>query len=368
GCSAEKAKALFVFGDSYADTGNHDPYNASINEAWRRPYGINWPGYPAGRYSSGKIQTDRWAEILGLPTPIAYQKLKTHNCEEIPEKIIHGINFAVGGSGIFKDYGYITVPYQVKQFKEILKKTDLFDAHDLARSVVLLSNAGNDYFAYLDSHNNNLTGLVNLVPSVVSGIEMVLKELYGYGFRNFVVSNVVALGCVPEVGRVSCDSRYEETVTRHDKLLTKHVEKLKSDLIGSNIIIPDLPSVTVYILSNAINYGFKDWFAPCCAIKNNTSGCAEVDEKGTTMFEVCEDPNKRFYWDDRHPTHKGWYTMMSLYAYGDTNEGKEVSFVKGAPNLIEWVKSIGFDAHNISSCDTNIEIDKFRRQSYIKEE
>ncbi|GLJ25746.1 hypothetical protein SUGI_0492990 [Cryptomeria japonica] len=52
---AEKAKALFVFGDSYGDTGNHDPYNETLNQPWKKPYGLTWPGYPAGRFSSGKF-------------------------------------------------------------------------------------------------------------------------------------------------------------------------------------------------------------------------------------------------------------------------------------------------------------------------
>lgn len=46
---------LFVFGDSYADTGN---YRKSIASSWKVPYGITFPGKPAGRFSDGRVLTD----------------------------------------------------------------------------------------------------------------------------------------------------------------------------------------------------------------------------------------------------------------------------------------------------------------------
>ncbi|XP_059077415.1 GDSL esterase/lipase At5g03600 [Cryptomeria japonica] len=358
--NAEKAEALFVFGDSYADTGNHNPYNATDNAPWRRPYGFNWPGYPAGRYSSGKVQTDRWAEILGLPTPIAYEMLRTHQYEEIPKKIVHGVNFAVGGSGILADYGYITISDQVKQFKKLINQTGVFGSEELGRSIVLISNAGNDYLSYIDSNGKNIMGLVSLVSPVVSGMMEVVKELYECGFRNFVVSNVAALGCMPEANRTSCESSYEDFIQRHNMLLNESVIKLRYDLEGSSIIIPNLTSASNYIFSNALDYGFEDWFQSCCAGEGDAQ-CAEVDDRGDALFKMCEDPNKSFYWDNRHPTNKGWHSIMSLYAYGSANEGKELSFVEGAFSLTEWVKSIGFDAYNISP----IETDNLVKYSYV---
>ncbi|TXG58298.1 hypothetical protein EZV62_016127 [Acer yangbiense] len=46
---------LFVFGDSYADTGN---LGRSVGRSWKEPYGITFPGKPAGRFSSGRVLTD----------------------------------------------------------------------------------------------------------------------------------------------------------------------------------------------------------------------------------------------------------------------------------------------------------------------
>lgn len=53
------ATVMFVFGDSYADTGNHNKSRPS----WRPPYGMTFPGKPSGRYSNGRVLTD----FIGMP-------------------------------------------------------------------------------------------------------------------------------------------------------------------------------------------------------------------------------------------------------------------------------------------------------------
>jgi hypothetical protein len=46
---------LFVFGDSYADTGN---IKKGFAKSWEEPYGVTFPGKPAGRFSDGRVITD----------------------------------------------------------------------------------------------------------------------------------------------------------------------------------------------------------------------------------------------------------------------------------------------------------------------
>jgi len=47
------ATKLFVFGDSYVDTGNF-----VHSESYKIPNGITFPGSPAGRFCDGRIITD----------------------------------------------------------------------------------------------------------------------------------------------------------------------------------------------------------------------------------------------------------------------------------------------------------------------
>lgn len=57
---------LFVFGDSYADTGN---VRKSLANSWKEPYGTTFPGKPAGRFSDGRVLTD----YLGTVDSIFYR-------------------------------------------------------------------------------------------------------------------------------------------------------------------------------------------------------------------------------------------------------------------------------------------------------
>ncbi|KAK8546278.1 hypothetical protein V6N13_067504 [Hibiscus sabdariffa] len=57
----EGGKRMFVFGDSYADTGNN---RIALAAAWKYPYGITFPGKPAGRFSDGRVSTDFIGKLL----------------------------------------------------------------------------------------------------------------------------------------------------------------------------------------------------------------------------------------------------------------------------------------------------------------
>lgn len=51
----ERITKLFVFGDSYADTGN---IKSSLVPSRNEPYGVTFPGKPSGRFSDGRVLTD----------------------------------------------------------------------------------------------------------------------------------------------------------------------------------------------------------------------------------------------------------------------------------------------------------------------
>ncbi|KAF7148424.1 hypothetical protein RHSIM_Rhsim03G0077900 [Rhododendron simsii] len=132
---------LFVFGDSYADTGNNRKSEAN---SWKVPYGITFPGKPAGRFSDGRVLTDYLAKYLGLKSPIPYRWRKY-----APNRLRYGINFAYGGTGVFKtlvmDPNMTT---QIDFFQNLINES-VYSKGDLQSSLALLSIAGNDYGAFL---------------------------------------------------------------------------------------------------------------------------------------------------------------------------------------------------------------------------
>ncbi|KAK4253528.1 hypothetical protein QN277_010189 [Acacia crassicarpa] len=68
-------KLLFAFGDSYADTGN--VRRDAVASSWKQPYGITFPGIPAGRFSDGRVLTDFLGFIMMCPQLFINYKLKS---------------------------------------------------------------------------------------------------------------------------------------------------------------------------------------------------------------------------------------------------------------------------------------------------
>jgi hypothetical protein len=69
GDAATHQKLFFVFGDSYADTGNLPKSGLYVGTSWLYPYGITWPHYPDGRFCDGKFQTDFFGKKDYNPSP-----------------------------------------------------------------------------------------------------------------------------------------------------------------------------------------------------------------------------------------------------------------------------------------------------------
>ncbi|GMP36551.1 hypothetical protein CsSME_00008643 [Camellia sinensis var. sinensis] len=65
---------LFVFGDSYVDTGNAPKLST---DSWRKPYGVSYPGKPTGRFAVGCILTDYIAEFFNATSPVPYGQRKS---------------------------------------------------------------------------------------------------------------------------------------------------------------------------------------------------------------------------------------------------------------------------------------------------
>lgn len=162
---------MYVFGDSYVDTGNFRDLSAFP------PYGSIWPGYPAGRFNEGRnladcigkeIQTLQsaiapysanacslyrnltpalryfvlfvWlaAELFDLPYPTPYLRLENNS------EALRGVNFARSGAGVTYAYGLTALVSQVDEIEALVEKHVLTKAH-LRKSVALVNIGVNDY-------------------------------------------------------------------------------------------------------------------------------------------------------------------------------------------------------------------------------
>ncbi|KAK7278641.1 hypothetical protein RJT34_23675 [Clitoria ternatea] len=143
--SGYPSKKLFVFGDSYVDTGN----TRKDVGPWMQPYGITFPGKPTGRFSDGLILTDFLAKYLGLKSPLPYQFRNV-----IPTDSKYGMNFAFGGTGVFNtSSSYPNMTTQIDFFTQLIQEK-VYTASDLSNAVALVSVAGNDYYHFMSMVND----------------------------------------------------------------------------------------------------------------------------------------------------------------------------------------------------------------------
>lgn len=98
-------KGMFVFGSSLVDNGNNNFLGNSLAKANYLPYGVDFPLGPSGRFTNGKNVVDLIGEKLHLPSFLpAFADPSTKG-----SRILHGVNYASGASGILDTTGSIAV-------------------------------------------------------------------------------------------------------------------------------------------------------------------------------------------------------------------------------------------------------------------
>ncbi|AEC09233.1 GDSL esterase/lipase [Arabidopsis thaliana] len=306
-----KPTKLFVFGDSYADTGN-TPF--LIVPSWRFPNGITFPGIPTGRFSDGRVSTDYLAKYIGVRTPITY-KWGKYGRPRLAVK--RGMNFAYGGAGAFETMFKLvpTASVQIDSFEQLLMR-NVYSPADLNSSVAFFSIIGNDYLTY-DRRNGSEEGRSALTRKVVKQILLDVKRIKDLGVRKVLVALSPPQKCLPKlVTPKGCDTNDTSTYL-HNSLLRKGLIKLNDKEINNNdksFMTLDLYNAFVTIFKNKGVSGvstFPDPFKACCATKRGTF-CGDRSLSGKKLYTLCDDPKSFFFWDNVHISDQGWRSVFSL--------------------------------------------------------
>ncbi|KAJ7558448.1 hypothetical protein O6H91_04G039700 [Diphasiastrum complanatum] len=308
-CGA-KATSLFVFGDSYVDTGNR---NQSA-QSWNSPYGMTWPRRPSGRFSNGRLLTDYLAQAMGTSSPVPYAHLQQYI--NLPEGVKDGINFAFAGSGVFAGYEPTNFATQVDQFEELLR-ANLSGLPSLTDSVVLLSTGGNDYLLYLAA-NGSLQELPAYIVNVTGEIVRNVERLHGLGMKKFVISNLGNMGCAPYVSAVfgfrRCVKEFDLAIAYHNNLLLQGIKASLGSGDDADFVILDQVAAFSFIFHHQYLFGLKHKLQPCCiGMPGTDTYCAQTSESGESLFTLCKNPQTHFFWDHIHPTQAGWAGLTSLF-------------------------------------------------------
>lgn len=167
-------KRIFVFGDSYVDNGNRNRTSHTV--CWSHPYGETWPGRPSGRCSDGKVLSDWLAEIMGIPSPISYRELSEIDSYERKRQLAsQGINFAVVGSGVFRDFGQQTFYGQIGWLKKLMEQ-GIVEKEALKSTLFLVSTSSNDYYNFVTEKTSPF-GLPSYISQVVDALGEGIQRL-----------------------------------------------------------------------------------------------------------------------------------------------------------------------------------------------
>ncbi|KAJ1282223.1 hypothetical protein BS78_03G035100 [Paspalum vaginatum] len=309
--AASSPPPMWVFGDSYADTGNLGNLGRELTHAWYDPYGLTFPGHPTGRFSDGRILTDFIASAMGVPTPVAY-KLRRGASRAL---MARGMNFAVGGAGLL-DTGYFQ--------RNISAQIDLFQAQhprstrgcdDAGVAVVVI--AGNDY-SYIAQKDNSTSAAIAYIPTVVRELREQLRRLRDeVGMRKVVVTNLHPMGCTPLFTRAldyaACDPLANAGAAQHNAALQSVLAAL--DPANRTFLLLDLnaPFAAFAEAAPAAEGRFAEPRRPCCESFSADGYCGQQDDSGKRQYALCGDPSKHFYWDDVHPTQAGWDAVAETF-------------------------------------------------------
>ncbi|KAF4367953.1 hypothetical protein F8388_002564 [Cannabis sativa] len=255
---------LFVFGDSYADTGNSKKHTIKGVEKWK-----------VSKY---------------------------------------GMNFAFGGTGVFdtmeKEPNMST---QINFFEDVLRENDFYSKQDLNSSLALVSIAGNDYGAYLSKGTNN----INSMELGVRKIAVTALEPLGC-LPPFTASSSFQ----------NCSQIFNSVSDFHNQILHQKLQALNNQTSSLSNSLPVLVLDLYTTFMSAFENLKKNITAtattagnlrvesplimkPCCVGISKEYSCGSLDENGAKKYSVCKNPELSFFWDMIHPSQNGWSAVFS---------------------------------------------------------
>nr|GLL24167.1 GDSL esterase/lipase At1g28580-like isoform X1 [Ipomoea trifida] len=338
--------AIFGFGDSVTDTGNHlllSPSN-DIPHMGLPPYGETFFGHPTGRCSDGRLIIDfiasrgllLAAERFGLPLlpPSAGALLGGIDTKG-------GVNFAFVGAaaldssfyeerGITNIYTNVSMRVQLNWFKDMLPSLcttrsncgDLFEG-----SLFILGPFGGNDYRHALFQGSTIEEVWSFAPKVVDAIASAVKELIEVGAKTIMVPGEMPDGCLavtlsqflstsskddydPETGCLIWMNKLAEF---HNQLLITQLHHIQKQHPNVLIIYADYYNAAMKLYRSPRKHGFvgdPKCLNACCGGGGpyNYNSSAEC---GIPPSTACSDPSTYIDWDGPHLTEAA-YRLISI--------------------------------------------------------
>ncbi|KAH6825212.1 hypothetical protein C2S53_018759 [Perilla frutescens var. hirtella] len=308
-----KIKGMFVFGSSLVDNGNNNFLPNSLAKADFFPYGVDFPLGSSGRFTNSENIVDILGKKLGLQDYIPpFNDPSTKG-----SKILHGVNFASGGSGILDDTGALagnvtSLNQQIRNFEEVsLPELERQLGNNNSKEILseflfVVGSGGNDYsLNYFVGLGNNSVSLEAFTTSMTDTLSAQLKRLHELGARKFVLMAINPNGCSPmATARVPTQEGCVESLNRAALLFNDNLKSLVDDIRpqmpGSNLVFVNAYKVLRDIIRFPRAHGFLDARNSCCEV-------TKISEGGTGILckrggSVCSNRDQFVFFDGLHPT------------------------------------------------------------------
>ncbi|KAI3891569.1 hypothetical protein MKX03_033116 [Papaver bracteatum] len=339
----ETFPATFIFGDSLVDAGNNN-YISTIAKANYAPNGIDFPG---DAKFSGREELGSNAYIPPYLAPTT-----------VGDVVLHGVNYASGGSGILNETGAIfggriNLDAQIDNFANTRKY--IISTVNASSSRILLGEA--IFFVVIGSNDfiANYFTPIPLIPlrkvtpevfvdSMISRLRLQLTRLYGMDARKIVVANVGPVGCIPFERATnhqvttggSCKESMNNVTISFNMKLKSLVMELNSNLVESKFVYADVYNIFSRLVDNYQSYGmyignlimlirlcyfelgFENYTTSCCQILPGPLLQGLLPCSPTSI--VCRNRSKYVFWDDAHPTEATNVVIAKSFLDGDSTD------------------------------------------------
>ncbi|KAG5052804.1 hypothetical protein JHK87_005002 [Glycine soja] len=301
--------SILVFGDSSADSGNNNYIMGSLAKANHLPYGKDFPGHvPTGRFSNGKLVIDFLASILNIKDGVP-----PYLNPNLPNKeLLTGVCFASGGSG-FDDCtaasaNAISMTKQIEYFKAYVAKLNRITGENetkqiLGDALVIIGAGSNDFLLkFYDRPHATVMFNINMYQDyLLDRLQILIKDLYDYECRKFLVSGLPPIGCIPfqitlkfERDR-KCVLQENFDAEQYNQKLVQRLLQIQAMLPGSRLVYLDLYYSILNLINHPENYGLEVTNRGCCGL-----GALEVTALCNKLTPVCNDASKYVFWDSFH--------------------------------------------------------------------
>uniref|UniRef100_A0A7N0UUU6 GDSL esterase/lipase n=1 Tax=Kalanchoe fedtschenkoi TaxID=63787 RepID=A0A7N0UUU6_KALFE len=265
------------------------------------------------------------------PPPFLYLSRKIG--WDFKTKIMRGVNFASGGSGIISDTGkqfVQVIPFskQIEQFMAVYSYIEAATGPEAARSFIkksifLFSIGSNDILEYYQFNSSVKSDI--FLTMLVNQYQSDLQKFMDIGARKFGIISVSSLGCVPRARALNstggCLDELNSYAQTFYKLVQRMLHQLALEYQGMIYSLGDTFSMTSLVLGSPKNFGFKEIKSACCG-----NGTFNGEAPCSVSAKICSNRNEFLFWDHFHPSQAAANLTASTLYDGSTQYVSPINF------------------------------------------